>query len=1138
MPDKLPKGWVETTLGEIARPGRVRVSPREHPELPFIGLEHIESQTMRLLGRGDAGGVRSSSTLFEKGDVLYGKMRPYLNKVWVAEFAGMCSTELLVFPHILELNSTFLALRLNADDFVSFANQQVSGDRPRVNFTRLSAFPIYLPPLAEQGRIVATANESLSRMRASESAARRGSERLVKYRAAVLHAAVSGELTSEWRKTHKPQETGAQLLQRLLNIRRTRWEEAELRRPREVGRPPKDDKWKTRYEEPPPPKTEGLPHPPKEWTWTNLTQLKVYSIYGPRFSRSDYAKNGVAVLRTTDIDERGRVSLESCPKLPLSDNEYEKYKVEKGDLLITRTGSIGTLAIFNDTVRAIPGAYLLHYRLITPPLAEMAYTFLRSPTGRKQLWEVSAGSGRQNLSAPGLESIAIPLPPLDEEAEIMRQVGRRLSAADQLELTLKLRLDRARATRQSLLHEAFTGRLVSQGRDDEPASILLDRIRAARGAEAEARRKNTKASRVTQLRKQEESVTMNQPAPTADALKAAWQKTGRNPDARLLFEAAGFTPEQVVEFYEVLRSTPEIRDAFEAASKRKSRPEKTAATRVPVEQKRQGRFRVVTLWLKDFKNLKDYEVHIDPGYGLDVVLGWNGTGKSNLFEALVIIFRDLHYWWEKNRWPDEPMAAYRLAYEIEEHLVDVHWDPARMKRPEVKMAPLPKEKGAQPNFHTVKREDLRLPRFVFGYYSGPTNRLAEHFLPMKRDHYERLVKAQSDDPETLARLLEQRRFFCAETHHAKYVLLAFSYKEDPKITHFLESRLRILGFESALFVIRRPRWARKGSTPADFWGATGIMLRVMEKLRRFAIAPMVVKQTVSDGYRSTTEDHYFFFLPDLNSLLTFAAEYADARSFFLALESTDFSELIHDVKIQVRVKTGTAEQIPITFHQLSEGEQQLLMVLGLMRFTKSHQSLVLLDEPDTHLNPHWSVDYLRDLSSVISDDDRPSPEQQTSQLLMATHDPLVIASLLKEQVHLLKRNRDSLQCYWEQASESPRGLGFTGILISDMFGFRSDLDEETLALLDRQVQLAGKAKKLSPAEKGELTTLNKQIDVLGFKTASSDPYYRAFIEALSRHQEALALIQKPVQTPEERTRIRQEADKILAELARKHPLRQ
>ncbi len=174
----------------------------------------------------------------------------------------------------------------------------------------------------------------------------------------------------------------------------------------------------------------------------------------------------------------------------------------------------------------------------------------------------------------------------------------------------------------------------------------------------------------------------------------------------------------------------------------------------------------------------------------------------------------------------------------------------------------------------------------------------------------------------------------------------------------------------------------------------------------------------------------------------------------MALESTDFSELIHDVKIQVRVKATNSEQVSITFNELSEGEQQLLMVLGLMRFTKSHQSLVLLDEPDTHLNPQWSVKYLQDLTSVMSDNHSESPQQQSSQILMATHDPLVIASLVKEQIHLLKRDVESLICYWQQPSENPRGLGFTGILMSDMFDFTSDLDPETMKLLEEQAELA------------------------------------------------------------------------------------
>ena len=128
MPEELPRGWIRTRLGEVAESSRYRASPAEMPDIRYVGLEHIEPQTMRLLGTRFAREVRSSCMRFSKGDVLYGKMRPYLNKVWVADFDGICSAEFLVFSKRDKVNNQFLALRLNAEDFVTFANAQVSGE--------------------------------------------------------------------------------------------------------------------------------------------------------------------------------------------------------------------------------------------------------------------------------------------------------------------------------------------------------------------------------------------------------------------------------------------------------------------------------------------------------------------------------------------------------------------------------------------------------------------------------------------------------------------------------------------------------------------------------------------------------------------------------------------------------------------------------------------------------------------------------------------------------------------------------------------------------------------------------------------------------------------------------------------------
>src|SRR5438309_11730039 len=119
MPEMLPKGWVKTTLGEIAETSRERASPMDDPASRYVGLEHVEPQSMKLLGHSYAREARSSSVRFSKGDILYGKMRPYLNKVWIAEFDGLCSAEFLVFNKREGLNSYFLGTRLNAEDFVA-----------------------------------------------------------------------------------------------------------------------------------------------------------------------------------------------------------------------------------------------------------------------------------------------------------------------------------------------------------------------------------------------------------------------------------------------------------------------------------------------------------------------------------------------------------------------------------------------------------------------------------------------------------------------------------------------------------------------------------------------------------------------------------------------------------------------------------------------------------------------------------------------------------------------------------------------------------------------------------------------------------------------------------------------------------
>lgn len=1124
---ELPRGWGSVALGEISEyiTSGSRDWSRYYADVGALFIRTQDINKNRLAALEQIARVKlpekveGKRTLIQQGDLLI---------TITGANVGKCVNVVQALPEAYVSQSVAL-VRLSDKSLAPFVHYQLITPteqedrtalqmsayglgRPVLNLNNIRELPLKLAPLKEQKRITDKLDALLTRVDTCRDRLNRVPLILKRFRQSVLAAATSGQLTENWRALN------ADLVDATDDAETLRIAHADAGgHKRGNAADPTDE-------------VHDLEPDmfPKGWHLLELRDLVypdrpiTYGILKP----GPEVENGVPYIRVADFpnDELDVSTLrKTSAKI---DAKFSRSRLMPGDILLSIRGTVGRLVVIPPE---LAGANITQdsARLSIQASVERDYVlwFLRSELAQTRMKRSEKGVAVRGINIGDVRALQVPLPSRREQKEIVCRVEALFAYADRLEARLQTARTQVGRLTPALLAKAFRGELVSQDPNDEPASVLLKRIQAEKSLIASER--NTTRI-VRRSAKESPKDTMKQSSDYSAALRSAFAQMGRKADARQLFDQAGFSPDEVMQFYEVLRATPEVRVAFEEAMEERPQQQSSIVDGTDKSTMANGRFRLVELWLEDFKNLTDYTVHFDPSHGIDIVLGWNGTGKSNLFEALVIIFRDLHKWWEKNQWTENPMKGYRLRYEIDEKTVEVSWHPGEMKRPKLKMGILQESTKEPDKLESITRKELPLPRFVFGYYSGPTNRLVEHFWPMKKDHYDRLRTAESDDLETLARLLQQRRFFCAENHHAKYVLLAFFHKDDADIRHFLEDRLRIVGFESALFIIRKPAWARPGQTAKNFWGATGIMRRVMERLRRYAIAPMVVEQTISDGYRSRREDHYYFFLPDLKSLHAFAAEYHDARTFFVALESTDFSELIYDLKIQVRVKATNTEQVAITFHELSEGEQQLLMVLGLMRFTKSHQSLVLLDEPDTHLNPHWSVDYLKLLTRVMSEDSSESEEQQTSQILMSTHDPLVIASLFKEQIHLLKRDWQTGVCKWTQPTVNPRGLGFTGILTSEMFGMRSDLDEETLADLDNKVRLVAKAGSLTPDEITDLEEINKRLEDAGFQKAFSDPYYAAFVRAWGRrHSELMAGVQ--FLSPEKQEEIDRIAREVLEE---------
>ena len=192
-----PRGWAEVTLGQVVDPPRPKAAPGDHSELPFVGMDSIAPGGMSLLSVGRFGDMKSAGGLFEPGDVLYGRMRPYLNKVHRARQRGACSAEFIVMPPGELLHGDFLAYLLHQRSFVNFASNQSSGDRPRVDFGSLSFFAFGLPPKSEQQRIVSRIEELFSEIDEGERALERAMKLVKHYRQSVLKAAFSGQLVPQ-----------------------------------------------------------------------------------------------------------------------------------------------------------------------------------------------------------------------------------------------------------------------------------------------------------------------------------------------------------------------------------------------------------------------------------------------------------------------------------------------------------------------------------------------------------------------------------------------------------------------------------------------------------------------------------------------------------------------------------------------------------------------------------------------------------------------------------------------------------------------------------------------------------------------------------------------------------------------------
>ena len=344
---------------------------------------------------------------------------------------------------------------------------KTGGSDSGLNLThdRFRLLGIPLAPTPEQRRIVAKIEELFSQLDAGVEELKKAKAQLKRYRQSVLKAAFEGRLTSEWRLANSDKiEPVAKLLERI---------RAERKKARG-----------TKYKEPPPLDTMGLPELPEGWAWARLDEL-ADSMLGKMLDKARHT-TGTRLPYLRNVNVRWcTVDTDDLSTMFFRDGESDRYGLAKDDVLVCEGGEPGRAAVWHDEIPDMRFQKALHRVRLAAGMPPMWLVLqLQRDAAQGHLEDYFTGSTIKHFTGEGLSRYAVRIAPLAEQRLVVEEVERRLSIADAEEKAIEAALKQAARLRQSILKRAFEGRLVPQDPMDEPADRLLERIRAEKAKQA------------------------------------------------------------------------------------------------------------------------------------------------------------------------------------------------------------------------------------------------------------------------------------------------------------------------------------------------------------------------------------------------------------------------------------------------------------------------------------------------------------------------------------------------------------------------------------------------------------------------------------------------------------------------------
>jgi ABC-type cobalamin/Fe3+-siderophores transport system ATPase subunit len=479
--------------------------------------------------------------------------------------------------------------------------------------------------------------------------------------------------------------------------------------------------------------------------------------------------------------------------------------------------------------------------------------------------------------------------------------------------------------------------------------------------------------------------------------------------------------------------------------------------------------KIIYLWVDRYKNLKNSHVEFSDGEIPTAVIGKNGTGKSNLIEALLNIFISLYF-------NEPPNFNFKILYEAHgkkitiEKLItngsftvtvdDIAWTRAAFRKRVHNSSSMPP-----------------FPAMIFGYYSGTCERLRKQFRRYERTYAAKLKK-QSDDLD--------KTFNFSDINQAKFILLAVL--ADSK--NSLLNDISISSLDRLSITIRPGNSYNPNHDEPKFWGAQGTILKFLADLDNWAIDS--ISSRLNSEEETSDIEYERKYIINQRGLEKFSDSSTSRRGANISsmLQALKTKSMLVDIDYTLKHTDGIST---FNFEELSEGEKQLISVIGGLHITDKDECLILLDEPDTHLNPAWTWRYSSLLKDALG-----SEQSNSSTVIIATHNPILISGLTKNQVLIAHNNNGQLS--YEHPYRDPRGQGVANVLTSEFFGLPSSLDEHTQNIIDERLVLAYKKDKLTTDEASRLKEINSYLDVLGLTISFRDERYKKFEESIYAKQ--------------------------------------